>query len=100
MNRQTLQFPSHPSRRRFLQETAAASAVLFKPCAAIAVASENNSFPPAFSTLKPLGSRVRPFLAEEFRERLLRAQQFMSEPPSSVASRSPATKYSALFLAP
>jgi Xaa-Pro dipeptidase len=100
MNRQTLQFQSQPSRRRFLQETAAASAVLFNPRAAIADASENNSLPPAFSSLKPLGSRARPVLAEELRERVLRAQQFMSEPPPSVASQSPTTKYSALFLAP
>jgi Xaa-Pro dipeptidase len=96
----SFKLPSHPSRRRFLQEAAAASAALLNPRAAIADTLENNSLPPAFASLKPLGSRVRPVLAEEFRERLLRAQQFMSEPPPSVASRSPATKYGALFLAP
>jgi Xaa-Pro dipeptidase len=43
---------------------------------------------------------VRPVLAEEFLQRLRRAQQFMSEPPSLVSSRLPATKYDALFIAP
>jgi Xaa-Pro dipeptidase len=74
--------------------------VLINARAAIADASGNSSLPPSFASLKPLGSRVRPVQAEEFRERLQRAQKLMSEPPSSVASQSPATKYDALFLAP
>jgi Xaa-Pro dipeptidase len=100
MLKHSSKFPSHPSRRRFLQGTAAASAVLFNPRAAIADASGNNSLPPALASLKPLGSRVRPVLAEEFRERLLRAQQVMSEALSPVASQSHVAKYDALFVAP
>ena len=67
---------------------------------AIADASGNSSLPPSFASLNPLGSRVRPVQAEELRERLQRAQKLMSEPPPSIASQSPATKYDALFLAP
>jgi Xaa-Pro dipeptidase len=74
--------------------------VLLHPREAIADDSGNNSLPPAFAGLKPLGSRVRPVLAEEFLQRLRRAQQFMSEPPSSVGSQLSATKYDALFIAP
>jgi len=74
--------------------------VLINARAAIADDSGDNSLPPALASLKPLGSRVRPVLAGEFRERLQRAQQLMSEPPSSIGSQSPATKYHALFLAP
>jgi Xaa-Pro dipeptidase len=74
--------------------------VLINARAAIADASGNSSLPPSFASLMPLGSRVRPVQAEEFRERLQRAQKLMSEPPSLVASQSPATKYDALFLAP
>ena len=74
--------------------------MLINARAAIADASGNSSLPPSFASLKPLGSRVRPVQAEEFGERLQRAQKLMSEPPSPVGSQSPATKYDALFLAP
>jgi Xaa-Pro dipeptidase len=49
------------------------------------------TLPPAFSTLKPLGSRVRPITADEFQGRIQRAQKLMSEL---------APKYDALFVAP
>jgi Xaa-Pro dipeptidase len=74
--------------------------MLINARAAIADAPGNSSLPPSFASLKPLGSRVRPVQAEEFRERLQRAQKLMSEPPSAVAPQSPGTKYDALFLAP
>ena len=49
------------------------------------------NLPPAFSGLKPLGPRVHPIQANEFHERLLRAQKLMSEL---------APKCDALFFAP
>jgi Xaa-Pro dipeptidase len=61
------------SRRNFLQSTAAASAVAFTPTL------PQTQTPPAFSTLKPLGDRVHPITADEFRARLLRAQSLMAQ---------------------
>ena len=90
----------HSSRRRFLQGTAAATAILFNPHAAFAGVPGDDALPPAFSSLKPLGSRVHPILAEEFQRRLQRAQQLMAEPPRLAASQSPVPKYDGLFLAP
>ena len=90
----------HSSRRRFLQGTAAATAILFNPHAAFAGVPGDDALPPAFSSLKPLGSRVHPILAEEFQRRLQRAQQLMAEPPTLAASQSPVPKYDGLFLAP
>jgi Xaa-Pro dipeptidase len=90
----------HSSRRRFLQGTAAATAILFNPHAAFAGVPGDDALPPAFSSLKPLGSRVHPILAEEFQRRLQRAQQLMTEPPTLAASQSPVPKYDGLFLAP
>jgi Xaa-Pro dipeptidase len=91
---------SHPSRRRFLRGTAAASAILFNPRAAFAGVPGDDSLPPAFSSLKPLGPRVHPILTEEFQGRLQHAQQLMAEPPALTASQSPIPKYDGLFLAP
>jgi Xaa-Pro dipeptidase len=54
-------------------------------------AEGSGALPAAFSALKPLGSRVHPITAEEFHERLLRAQKLMSEF---------APKCDALFVAP
>ena len=51
----------------------------------------DGALPPAFSELKPLGSRVHPIQADEFHERLMHAQKLMSEA---------APKYDALFFAP
>jgi Xaa-Pro dipeptidase len=61
------------SRRNFLHSTAAASAVALVP-----PRSQTQTLP-AFSTLKPLGDRVQPIKPEEFRVRLLRAQNLMSQ---------------------
>jgi Xaa-Pro dipeptidase len=59
------------------------------PGAAPADAAE--ALPPAFGGLKPLGSRIHPITAEEFRARLQHAQNVMAES---------APKYDALFVAP
>ncbi|HXJ14950.1 MAG TPA: Xaa-Pro peptidase family protein [Candidatus Limnocylindrales bacterium] len=61
------------SRRNFLHSTAAASA------AALAPPLPQTQTPPAFSTLKPLGDRVRPITADEFHARLLHAQSLMAK---------------------
>jgi Xaa-Pro dipeptidase len=61
------------SRRSFLHSTAAASAAVLAP----SVAQMQTA--PAFSTLKPLGDRVRPITADEFRSRLLHAQSLMAQ---------------------
>ena len=52
---------------------------------------DSSALPTAFAALKPLGARVHPITADEFRERLLRAQKLMAEL---------APKYDALFVAP
>ena len=92
----------NPSRRRFLQGTAAASlgALTISPRAHAEAASPTDALPPAFSLLKPLGAKVRPITPEEFSQRLQHAQQLMFSPPSSPGSAPPAPKYDALFLAP
>lgn len=61
------------SRRNFLHSTAAASA------AALAPILPQTQTLPAFSSLKPLGDRVRPITADEFHARLLRAQSLMAQ---------------------
>ncbi|HET6932159.1 MAG TPA: Xaa-Pro peptidase family protein [Candidatus Acidoferrum sp.] len=61
------------TRRNFLHSTTAASA------AALAPVLPQTQTPPAFSSLKPLGDRVQPIKPEEFRVRLLRAQNLMSQ---------------------
>ena len=59
------------SRRNFLHSTAAASAAALTP-----ILPQTQTLP-AFSSLKPLGDRVRPITADEFHARLLRAQSLM-----------------------
>jgi Xaa-Pro dipeptidase len=78
------------SRRNFLQRAAASSAFLLAAPATISAADDSNTLPPAFANLKPLGDRVRPIQADEFRSRLAQAQKKMAE------SQPP---YAALFLA-
>src|SRR5271169_4725981 len=67
--------PQNPplSRRRFLQSSAAVSAV-----ALAAPAKDQAPLSPSFSTLKPLGERVHPITPEEFHGRLVHAQEVMS----------------------
>ena len=91
MNKLNQSHPYQPSRRQLFMGAAAASALALTPAARVADASEPGGLPPAFAGLKPLGARVHPITADEFHERLLRAQKLMAE-------SSP--KYDALFVAP
>jgi Xaa-Pro dipeptidase len=79
------------SRRQFLQSTASLSALAFAPGAISAGDASTDTLPHAFSTLKPLGSRVKPITPDEFHARLLHAQKLMSELKPG---------YDALFVAP
>ncbi|HYA98094.1 MAG TPA: aminopeptidase P family N-terminal domain-containing protein, partial [Methylomirabilota bacterium] len=81
-----------PSRRGFLQTSAAISAASLLPLPPLdAAQSAPAELPPAFAGLKPLGSRVQPIAVEEFRARLARAQKLMTDA---------APRFDALFLAP
>jgi len=66
------------SRREFLNNTAAASAFLLAPGAGKTL-ENRDPLPAPFANLKPLGSRVRPIEAEEFRARIAEAQKRMAE---------------------
>src|SRR5271167_1417763 len=88
------------SRRRFLQGTAAASALAMASPSLAAPAGFGDQLPEAFSGLKPLGARVRPVVATEFQERLAHAQKLMAEPKSFTLAAPPIAKYDALFFAP
>jgi len=79
------------TRRRFLQSTAAASAVTLAGNLEAFARPGQNASRADFSSLKPLGSRVRPVLADEFQQRLSHAQQLMSQLQP---------KFDALFVAP
>jgi Xaa-Pro aminopeptidase len=73
MKSSTTPFARKISRRHFLGTTAAASASL----AAASTSRAQAQTPPSFSTLKPLGDRVRPITPDEFHARLLHAQELM-----------------------
>jgi len=79
------------SRRSFLKSTGAASAFALAPMANAVAGDGPDTLPPAFSGLKPLGSRVHPITADEFHDRLIHAQRLMS---------TLAPKFDALFFAP
>jgi Xaa-Pro dipeptidase len=89
-----------PSRRGFLTGTAAASvsALAFGPPSRSQ--TPPSSLPPPFSTLKPLGARVRPVTPSEFAERIQQAQQLMSGAPSPGKTTSGAAPCDTLFFAP
>jgi len=91
MDKQTLNAVSHPSRRQFLKNAATASALAMAPGAKASAEGNSGALPEAFANLKPLGARVHPITAEEYRERLLHAQKSMSDLTP---------KYDALFVAP
>ena len=89
------------SRRGFLQATSAASIGALSLSLSAKDQTPTPALPPPFSTLKPLGSRVRPITTAEFGERLQHAQQLMSGAPSPAApSSTEAAHYDALFFAP
>src|SRR4029077_13426625 len=91
MNKQTEESILQTSRRNFLSGTAAISALALVPKTSARPDDASGTLPPAFSTLKPLGSRVHPVTADEFQSRQRQAQKLMAE-------LSP--KYDALFIAP
>src|SRR2546426_5079947 len=99
MHKRTLDFRSNESRRDFLKGTALASALaLARQVDALAGAiqstlaeDDSSALPTASAAPNPLGARVHPITADEFRERLLRAQKLMTESTP---------KYDALFVAP
>jgi len=59
----------------------AAGALLgnFSGASGIQAQESTPPLPPAFTTLKPLGDRVKPICREEFQSRVARAQELMSE---------------------
>ncbi len=79
------------SRRDFLKGTAAASVLGMTPPDRSCPEDGTGAVPEAFSGLKPLGSRVHPITAEEYRARLEHAQKLMTDHEP---------KYDALFVAP
>ena len=81
----------NPSRRNFLQATAATSALFLAKPQMPPAQSTNDQLPPAFANLKPLGDRVHPIQPDEFQSRMAQAQKKMAktQPP-----------FDALFLAP
>ncbi len=89
-----------PSRRWFLQGTATVSALLLNPHRTPAGNGEDDVLPAAFSSLKPLESRVHLISAEEIRARLEHAQRLMTQPPALVAGQSSPAKLDGLFFAP
>ena len=91
MHKTTLNTIFQASRRTFLKGTAAASVLGMARPAGSCPEDGTGALPEAFSGLKPLGSRVHPITAEEYRARLQHAQKLMTE-------RAP--KYDALFVAP
>jgi Xaa-Pro aminopeptidase len=91
MHKLTMDSAFQASRRRFLKTAAAASAIALAPSPKAVPADAADTLPPAFSRLKPLGSRVHPITADEFQERLMHAQTLMS---------ALGAKFNALFFAP
>lgn len=83
--------PTLSTRRRFLQSAAAASSLALTSNLRASAETIQDTAQTDFSTLKPLGSRIRPITPEEFQERLNRAQRLMSELKPN---------FDALFLAP
>jgi Xaa-Pro dipeptidase len=93
MSNQSISSRFASSRRRFLQGTGLISLGALTVSDDAAADACSDALPAAFSTLKPLGDRVRPIAPAEFQERIHQAQQLMSG-----ASGSP--KFDALFFAP
>ena len=68
------------SRRALLKTLAGAGAVLAaRPAFATGAAAAGEALPPAFAALTPLGARVRPIGAEEYRQRLATAQRLLGQ---------------------
>ena len=72
------------SRRRWMQTSAAgAAAAAFTSLAPEPAEAQQAQLPESFSQLQPVRDRIRPITVDEFRERIARAQQLMtdSRPP-------------------
>jgi Xaa-Pro dipeptidase len=91
MNNDFSVHPVNGSRRRFFQAAGLLSAAVVTAKIPGPQPADCSSLPPAFSGLKPLGARVRAVQADEFSQRIERAQHSMSDA---------APKYDALFFAP
>jgi len=102
MHQPTLPGSASPSRRGFLQSAVAGSAaVLTAKLDELSLErTEPAQLPPAFSSLKPLGDRVRPITPAEFQGRLEHARQVMDGAQPQGGASSPPSKYDALFFAP
>jgi len=72
-------FSGRPSRRQLIKSTAALA--LLSPAAAFREqdAKKIVSAPTSFDSLKPLGSRVKPVIAEVYQARIARAQRLLAE---------------------
>src|SRR5207245_11067367 len=81
--------PTGLSRPRPLQSTEVVAATA--PISRLDLENQSDSLPSPFDGLKPLGSRVRPIVPDEYGARIARAQQLLAE-------QSP--KLDALFVAP
>ena len=91
MHKKTSNVPAPPSRRQFLKGASVAPILGVTRLDKLIPESHADSLPEAFSSLKPLGSRVHPITADEYRGRLEHAQKLMAELEP---------KYDALFVAP
>jgi Xaa-Pro dipeptidase len=88
------------SRRHFLQTAAATSFGAIALDAPAQVMPCASALPTHFSSLKPLGARIRPISAEEFTARIYRAQELMAGARDATRVSPSAAKYDALFFAP
>src|SRR5437764_12761309 len=84
MEKQTSSTSNQSSRREFLQSGAALSFVGLAGISTLTdtapkLCSAADALPEAFSALKPLGSRVHPITAHEYRARSQHAQKLMTE---------------------
>ena len=91
MHKQTSNIPPSLLRREFLKSSVVLAAAGLAPLGRAASNCEADALPEAFSSLKPLGSRVHPITTEEYRGRLEHAQKLMTDLDP---------KYQALFVAP
>src|SRR5260370_39395376 len=97
----------NPSRRQFFQAAGVLSTGTLAPRIPLTDGFIDDSFSPnaplsaAFAGLKPMGGRVRAITADEFRQRIERAQQLMAGARLATSwSSSQAAKYNALFFGP
>lgn len=91
MKNSRLRRPGSLTRRDFLRSGAVGSAAALLPNHAGAAEAQESSLPAAFSSLKPLGSRIHPIATEEYLARQAHARQLMSEANP---------KFDVLFVAP